>query len=150
VQPRVCRYYMDLTAQDVRAIVEQHTRLTAEDTAEMLAASAAPPGLALLPASKCQAACALWLGTLTSVFFQHAATAAQESFLMIVLACDCTRVLDRIWWCWQCCCTQHRGLAPEPCCPRAGALPAGSPAPSPAKARSPAAKRCDCVTAPGS
>ena len=36
---------MDLTAQDVRAIVEQHTRLTNEDLAELLAASATPHGL---------------------------------------------------------------------------------------------------------
>lgn len=42
---RVCRYYMDLTAQDVRAIVQQHTRLTNEDLAELLAASATPHGL---------------------------------------------------------------------------------------------------------
>jgi hypothetical protein len=53
---------MDLTAQDVRAIVQQHTRLTDEDTAELLAASMAPQGL---PRSQhCKAACDLWLGRL--------------------------------------------------------------------------------------
>ena len=60
VQTLARRYYMDLTAQDVRAIVEQHTRLTDDDTAELLAASATPQGLSLMPASYCPAACALW------------------------------------------------------------------------------------------
>ena len=45
VQPLARRYCMDLTAQDVRAIVEQHTRLTDDDTAELLAASAMPQGM---------------------------------------------------------------------------------------------------------
>ena len=40
-----CRYYMDLDAQDVRAIVERHTRLTNEDIAELMAASTAPQGV---------------------------------------------------------------------------------------------------------
>lgn len=51
---------MDLTAQDVRAIVEQHTRLTDEDAAELLAASAMPQGMphSQHPAAKLHLTCA--------------------------------------------------------------------------------------------
>ena len=134
VRLHACRYYMDLTAQDVRAIVQQHTRLTDEDTAELLAASMTPQGLARSqhpsawlhvthvwgrPDMCCPAGCSSSAAEVSAVC---AGVHLPSSFGRVTLAVSCTET--RPLYC------------------SADALPAGSPAPSPAKARSPAAKRC--------